>query len=869
MAIEPKKLATPGMPRHLLDRPALLARLRRGVDGPLTVIVGSAGWGKSVLVGQWRASTDQPTAWLAADAADEDAVRFGAHVAAALARVWPGFDEGAVRERLDTGGAELGPSFLDALVEEAGRRRHTALVIDDAHLLPAPILAELGELATSLPPTFHLVVVSRAEPAMGLHRLRLAGALTVIDQDDLAFDLEETRALVADVSGHKLDDVQTATLQARTEGWPAGVQLVALALGEREDVDAYLAGLSGDDRHIADYLTEEVIDRLPADVRTFLERTSVLRRLSAPLCDALLGTDNSQRLLEELERHRLFLLPLDDHRGWYRYHHLFAGLLRYQLRASDPSAERPMLERAAAWHLARGELAEGAEYLLDAEAWRTVMDLAIDNGWRLYEQGKGTMAIRWLSRVPEAVRRADPQATIALVVLHQTVGNAFKVDALLDEVERDPASSTDTLIAADVIRAGGIQWHQPPARALAHAERAAAWLQARVGQTGAPWLLPNTPDTFVSTYTWLSGGRALADLGRPDDARAWFTEAHAGAGTYPPWHIHLLGAQARLEADCGALERARALGRQALAMADEAGFRDHVSTADAHLALAQVAIDRYELEAAATSLLDAYERARRNRRTSLVAAIVVQRARWHLATGDLDEGLALLAAHRHSSGPPLGESLVTALTAVHGRLLLAAGSLAEAEAVVGRAPQRSSATSVVTAQAALARGDRIGMEQVLHDWPGPPTERTELERLVATATSGRVCDDPERADAALRAALRLAAPDGHVAVWAEAGEAAARVVHNRAVTGDGPYVQALATALPAPGTADIDGHRSLSPREQAVLSYLATRLDNAEIASRLFISPNTLKTHLRRIYRKLDVQTREDAVRRGEDLGLI
>src|SRR5215471_12601696 len=340
-----------------VPRPRLLTDLARGINRGLTVVCTPAGFGKTTLLGDWARRSRRPVAWLSLDGGDNDPARFWRYVAAALEGVRPG--AGAPVEALL--GCPRRPPLEAvatavinqlAVVPDAGA---VVLVLDDYHLIEAPTVHDsVAFLVERLPPGLRLVLASRTGPPLPLARLRARGQLAELGEADLRFTPSETAAFVREATGLDLPAASVAALQDRTEGWAAGVQLAALALRGHADPAGFIATFAGSHRYVLDYLTEEVLASQPRQVLRFLLETSVLDRLCGPLCDAVTGRAGSQALLEELDRANLFVVPLDEVRQWWRYHHLFADLLRARLERERPAALPGLHHAAAAWHEKHG-----------------------------------------------------------------------------------------------------------------------------------------------------------------------------------------------------------------------------------------------------------------------------------------------------------------------------------------------------------------------------------------------------------------------------------------------------------------------------------------------------------------------------------
>ena len=360
------KLNVPGSRPDLVPRPRLAQRLDEGRGQGLVLACAPAGYGKTVLLADWVRRGRHRVAWLSLDAGDNDPARFWRHTVAALDRVRPGISE-RMGQLLEPPPPPSFEPVVTALINEVAGQpdpdEALLLVLDDYHVISSPLVHEsFGFLLEHRPPGLHLALASRSDPPLALARLRADGQLAELRAADLRFTPGEAAALLQQVAaapggarpGAPLPDAVAAALAARTEGWAAGLQLAGLSLRGRSDVDGFVAAFTGSHRYVLDYLAEEVLERQPSRVREFLLETSVLERLSGELCDAVTGRPGSQALLEQVERAGLFVVPLDEVRGWWRYHHLFADLLRARLQQEQPGRAPELHRNAAAWYAERG-----------------------------------------------------------------------------------------------------------------------------------------------------------------------------------------------------------------------------------------------------------------------------------------------------------------------------------------------------------------------------------------------------------------------------------------------------------------------------------------------------------------------------------
>src|SRR5215472_10620690 len=458
-----------------VPRPRLLARLAAGIDRGLTVVCTPAGFGKTTLLGDWTRRSRRPAAWLSLDAGDNDPARFWRYVIAALERVRPG-------ACAPVGALLRGPHEppLEAVVTAVINGLMTVpggdpvvLILDDYHLIEAPSVHDsVTFLLDQLPPGLRLVLASRVDPPLPLARRRAGGQLAELRAADLRFALEETAAFLAEATGLDLPPLLVATLQDLTEGWAAGVQLAALSLQGHSNPAQFVATFAGSNRYVLDYLTEEVLARQPGNVVRFLLETSVLERLSGPLCDAVTGRSGSQAQLEALERANLFMVPLDDERRWWRYHHLFADLLRTRLTHEQPRQVPELHRRAAAWHEEHGSADEAVRHALAAGEPDWAARLVERHVEGLLRRSEGATVRRWLSALPAASVRARPRLCLAQTITAVVGGRLEAIEPLLADAERAFAATGDEAHQPSTARAMSVLANVPASIAFLRAELA-------------------------------------------------------------------------------------------------------------------------------------------------------------------------------------------------------------------------------------------------------------------------------------------------------------------------------------------------------------------------------------------------------------
>jgi LuxR family maltose regulon positive regulatory protein len=481
------KLVPPHANRCTVDRQGLLDRLD-GYRGKLTVVVAPAGWGKTTVVRDWRRRPHgSATAWLSLDGSDNDPVRFWSYVIAALQAVAPGCGAAALSS-LVAQGTGAADTFLPALIEALVALEHeTVLVLDDYHVVSNPDIHRTVEvLVHHLPPTLRLVIVTRNDPVLPLARLRVRGEIDELRAGDLRFTDDEATSLFHDVLGIPVSERDVAGLQSRTEGWAAGLCLAGLSMRTQPDRSRYIESFAGDDRHVVDYLITEVVDGLAPDVRMFLLHTAVLGRLCAPLCDAVVDGRGSQEVLEEIERSNLFLVPLDNKRQWYRYHHLFADLMRSELHRADPTLAPTLHRRASRWFASNGSASEAVDHALWGGDPEAAAELIVANWNVCFSEGMVATVQSWLDRLPPEMVADDARLCLTRGWVARHTGRLDAVEAWIEAAEsttargplRDGLSSLES--SACLLRAGyrymvgDLRGGEGPARRAVELERGGA-----------------------------------------------------------------------------------------------------------------------------------------------------------------------------------------------------------------------------------------------------------------------------------------------------------------------------------------------------------------------------------------------------------
>jgi len=430
------KLFRPGLRQQTVERKRLYDLLREGRTLPLTLVVAPAGWGKSTIVADWLARDDVTAGWVSLDGGDNDPKRFWRYLLLAAGQAGSAAGAAALR-RLDAAGSDVLRDVLPAFVNElASAEAPLILVLDDYHLVTsAQVHATVTTLLDRCPPQLHLMLITRADPPLPLSRLRVRGDLAELRADDLRFSAAEAVEFFSSRLGALLSEQDVLRLLARTEGWAAGLQLAALRLRDRPDRSDFIERLTGADWHIVNYLGEEVLATQPAEVRDFLLATSVLNRMCAPLCDALTGRADGTGLISEIYRANLFLVPLDDEHRWFRYHHLFGGLLRHELARTAPDRPPVLHQRAAQWYADHGDAAEAIGHAIASGDGSLSGRLVAAHWRRPFNAGQLETVRMWLDALPAELVSADASLSAARVWVALDTGRFEEVGAALDAAE--------------------------------------------------------------------------------------------------------------------------------------------------------------------------------------------------------------------------------------------------------------------------------------------------------------------------------------------------------------------------------------------------------------------------------------------------
>ena len=905
------KLLPPQPRDDAVARPRLTELLEQGRERRLTLVSAPAGFGKTMLLAR---GLIQPTgqrravAWVSLEEDDSRPARFWTYVVTAIQRVLPEVGDGALA-LLATAQPSLDGVVATLINDLSTTETELDLVLDDYHLVDSPDLQpSVAYLLERLPPHVHLFISTRVDPALPLARLRARGELVEIRAADLRFTLAEVETYFQEVAALELTTHDIAALETRTEGWVAALQLAALSLRGRSDPAAFIAAFAGDDRYIVDYLVEEVLDCQPQPVRDFLLRTCILDRLSGPLCAAVTGNTESQEMLEHLDRANLFLVPLDDTRRWYRYHHLFAEVL--QTHVSEGREDVADLHRRASrWYDHAGEPAAAVGHALASGDIDRAADLAELSVRALQRDRHEATMVSWLPLFPDDVVRARPVLALGFIAALMSNGQFAGVPERLRDLEQrlpEPRPDGQPSEPPPGTRVADLQeWERIPG-ALELYRSALSLLDGNTTET------ITHADLAISRaarddHLTRAGAAATAGLARWADGdleqahRAYSTSVE---GLLDAGHISdVLGCSITLADICitqGRLADAEQTYRDALRLAADDPLPVTRGTADMHVGLSGVAYERNDLGAAADHLRVARELGDAAGLPQNPYRWRVAQARLYAAHGDLSQAVELLTEADQVYFGDFAPN-VRPVAAMRARVLLAGGDLTAASSWAAASDVASddepsylhefehiTLAMVLLAQhraggaPAAAHEARQLLERLLVAAEAGGRAGSVLEVLVQMALASEAQGGKARATDLLRRALVLAEGEGHTRVFLDAGPHLTAVLRRVEPGSPGGQVArdvlAAGAAHPVRPAGSGTAARSvtqqgladpLSERELDILRLLDSDLGGPAIARELTVSVNTVRTHTRHIYAKLGVTSRREAVREAARLGLL
>lgn len=859
------KLAAPVIRDRLVTRPHLIKQLEDGLllDGcfqrKLTLLSAPAGYGKTTLAAGWLHSTGRLFTWYSLDETDNDPSRFLAYLVEAVCSVGSGT---AARQALSSPQPPPAEAVLSTLINEVSASpQEIILVVDDYHVLHNPQVQEMGGfLLENLPSRLHLVLITREDPLLPIPRLRARGQVLEIRQEALRFTAAETHEFLTYFMQLDLRDEDVAALERRTEGWVAGLQLAALSVRASADPQGFIQAFTGSNRYILDYLVSEVFEQQPAAVQEFLLKTAILKRMSGPLCDSLTGQPSSQAMLAYLEQENLFIIPLDEAREWYRYHHLFAEFLLHRLRERGPVELASLHQSASRWYEAQGFIAEAIEHALAAADFGQATALVAGVEDKMLQRGEIATLLAWFKQLPEAMLRSSVELCLGYAWPLLLSGQGDLAESLLNCAEPMIAEGTPEQGNLYAQRAY-LARSRDDQTSLIHASERALALLPQTAQAARGVLAMNLgiaywhSGSLDETEIIMSGvQRAAAQTGfvyGELTARFFSIRTLATRGRLhqaEPLYIQMIQENQRIPIaalahfDLGTLYRewnrlaeAEQHLSQGMEISAQTGNKEFLSSG--HILQAQILLARKDPRAALAEAERAYELAR-DFPPSVLARCAALRARTALALGDLEQ------AERWVLQVPPGADahpLYRFLDLTHPLVFIAQGKKEKASELL--APARQAAQE--------------------HGWGYALVAVQTLQALAARTV--------EAALEPLTEALQMAELEGYLGTFLDAGSGLAPLLQEAARRGIYPQQAGqILAALGAPAARHIPGLvEPLSEREVEVLRLVAAGLSNRQIARQLVITPGTAKTHIHNICGKLNARNRTEAAVRARELEIV
>ena len=859
----------------MIPRPRLIEQLNDGLAKgcKLTLISAPAGFGKSTLVSEWIAACEQPVAWLSLDERDNDPASFISYLVAALQTLHAGIGAGMMAALQSSQLLQFETILTSLLNEISSLPEEFLLVLDDYHALDSqPVDQVLTFLIEHQPPQMHLVIATREDPGLPLARLRVRGQMAELRAADLHFTTAEAAEFLNHGMGLNLSAEDIAALEARTEGWIAGLQMAAISMKGLTDTSGFIQSFTGSHRFVLDYLLEEVLQRQPVEIQTFLLHTSILDRLCGPLCDVVAGFSSAsgQETLEYLERANLFIIPLDHERLWYRYHHLFADLLRQRLGQSVTPEEIARLHnRASEWYEDNALEIEAFHHAAAANDIERTERLMEGKGIPLHLRGALTIVLAWLDSLPQSVLDARPllrvrSATIALMA-GQTTGVQEKIQAAEKALEK----------AVLDVRTRDLIGQLACARAILAVTRYQAEEIISQAQRALEYLAPENL-RYRFTVGW---ALAVAYHYQGNRANSMKVITETLSIQAPVSKFAMMLAITHL----GHLQE---LGNRLYQAADTYWRALHLlgdqplpSAHDVHLGLARIYYEWNDLDKAQQHTQQSLQLAHQyDKMVDRHILSEVLLARLRLTAGDIDNAAVLLDQAQHSATQMNFTRWMSEIIAARVLVLIQRGQLTAAAEVANQFGLSMSQARVLLAQGkpseALTLLDPFRRETEAKGW-----QDERLRGMVLQAIAYHANGDQEKARETLNEALALAEPEGFIRLFLDEGPQMAELLSAAAAQGIRlGYVNKLLAAFetepklgqPSAPVADSSSLIDpLSPRELEVLGLIAQGLSNQEICERLFLALDTVKGHNRRIFDKLQVQRRTEAIVRARKLGLI
>jgi LuxR family maltose regulon positive regulatory protein len=888
------KLSTPRIRPELVPRARLTTMLNAGIQCRLILVSAPAGFGKTTLLSTWLAECQCPVAWVSLDTGDNDPVRFLSYVIAALQSISPEIGEGAQMLLYSPQAPPL-ESVLAVLINELcshekqtdASSRPCLLVLDDYHVIDAPAVhGAVAFLLENLPSQLRLVIATRADPPLLLSRWRSRGQLLEIRVAELRFALEEAATFLNTMMGLGLSTDDIAAMLTRTEGWIAALQLAALSMRgrEKDSLAHFVNSFTGSHHYIVDYLVEEVLDRQPQAMLSFLLHTSILESLSGPLCDALLDRTDGQAMLEAMEQANMFLLPLDDDRQWYRYHHLFADALQNRLLQTYPETIAELHRRAAAWYERNGYAAQALNHALAAADRDRAVRIVEQNGRAMFMRGEIATLANWLESLGE-VAREHPWLGIYRAWTLTLTAQMAGVEKLLEEIEDhihdcgpdDPAEAQNMLGEICIIR-GLITYFGGDAL------RAAQFCQQALESISED----NLGLRCIAAHVLAETREYTGDLTGAYQANAEAARLAKMSGLTMA-AVAAMSSLADILIEQGKLFQAAEIHEEALTLVTRSNGMQLPAAGRVYACLSKVLYHWNDLEGVTRYAQHAIELCQLGGIAEYLTIGYIMLARSRLAQGDLDGAQEAINEAEHlAQNRNLPSTTTSWLEIFRVRLWLAQGHLEKAVHWAGQRELQRDDHLAYTALPEYLALVRVLLAKQEYDSALTLSERLlraaeaggrtarVMELLVLQALAHQAQDDMPRAMAVLDRVLSLAQPEGFTRIFLDEGKPMAALLRQAQLQPGAPheaFVTRLLSELAEPSEPRRDPTQSLieplSERELEVLRLVAIGLSNREIADELVLATGTVKKHLSNIFGKLEAHNRTECVARARELQLL
>lgn len=920
------KLLIPPTRANLVNRPRLTQRLNDGLSYKLTLISAPAGFGKTTIVSSWIDNLNAPiveqgvqdymrveAAWVSLDERDNDPGLFWHYVIAAIKSIFPGFGE-RVQTVLDSAAKFSAEVVVTMLINEfvenqqnSGDSVQSMLILDDYHLITNQIIHDsLNFLLDHLPPLLHLVITTRADPPLQLSYRHGRSEVNQIRAVDLSFNYDESAEFLNTLMGLDLNHQDINVLGNRTEGWIAGLQLAALSLQEQADRHKFVLDFAGDDRYIADYLVDQVLQIQPAHIQEFLLKTSILNQLCAPLCLVLTGQDESQAILNQLERDNLFLSPLDNRRKWYRYHSLFTDLLRQRLRDSCPQAEIAKLHhQASKWYEDQGEVVESVDHAMLGRDYSRAAQLIEERSEEIFQQFKLNTLAMWIQMLPQNILESRPVINMIYAWAMLAIGKTKDVDDCLESVENRIE------VKAEDVTPDLLQVLDPEIRGalleVIVVRSVIAINQFNIQKTlelclaVEPYLKDNSqphlfnPALSLRTVVVFNLGLAHEFSGDGISAQAAFEEAALLSSEQKNANILTMSIAhlGQLQMLQGNLRQAEKTYQQALKSGAEIAGQQSPLAGIAEIGLGNLFYEWNDLNKSSEHYNAGVALANRWEHAESLLYGYIGLARIKQAQGDGPSAFTLIRELKAILEKIDAKMLLPAVDAFRARMWVTEGRLAEAEfwietshlALDGELSYLRENDYITFARLLIARkqlGNAEGLIARLIEFVGNAGRMTRvLELMILQALVFSERGKPNQAEEILSRAIKMAEPERYIRLFVDEGGAIAPILYKLlAHKQTSIYTESLLMALKTQTLEnEIKEHldtsteenliEPLSERELEVLQCLAEGLSNREIARRLTVSLSTVKTHTRNIYGKLGVNSRTQAIAEARSWGII